>query len=98
MKQSTIFTTVADTDIIVNIQYSEIGFGYPRLFIKLKDKSYINVDLTIGSGFKMSQRDWNSWFDDDMVVEADAHTVLSKINMTYAQIHELIMALNNTIN
>lgn len=52
---------------LVNVQFSTIGYAYPRLFVKLPDDSFINVDLTIGRIFGMSREDWDSWFDDTLV-------------------------------
>lgn len=52
---------------ILNIMYSTIGYGYSRLFIRCPDNSYMNVDFTLGSIFGMSEKDWDSWLDDELI-------------------------------
>ena len=51
-----------EAEVIINVQYSKIGAGYPRLFVR-KNGKCLNVDLTIGAVFGMTQEDWESWFD-----------------------------------
>ena len=48
---------------ILNVQESEIGYLYPRIFVQFPDDSYLNCDLTLGAMFKMTEKDWLSWFD-----------------------------------
>ena len=48
---------------ILNVQESEIGYLYPRIFVRFPDDSYLNCDLTLGAMFKMTEKDWRSWFD-----------------------------------
>ena len=48
---------------IINPQYSSIGYCYPRIFVRFPDNSYLNCDLSLGAMFKMSEEDWDSWFD-----------------------------------
>lgn len=52
---------------ILNIQYSTIGYGYPRLFIRCPDNSYMNADFSLGTIFRMFEEDWNSWLDDELI-------------------------------
>lgn len=52
------------TEIILNVQYSKIGNGYPRIFIKQKDGICVNMDVTIGACFKMDQEDFQDWKKD----------------------------------
>jgi len=52
---------------ILNVQHSSIGYGYPRIFISFPDCSYVNLDLTLGALFPMSEADWSSWFDNELV-------------------------------
>lgn len=52
---------------IFNVQYSKIGASYPRLFVAWPDGSYTNIDLYLGCGFPMSEDDWYSWFDDELI-------------------------------
>ena len=60
---------------ILNIQYSTIGFGYPRLFIAWPDGSYTNADLYLGALFSMTESDWMSWLDDELVELDDIDSV-----------------------
>lgn len=48
---------------ILNVQQSSIGYSYPRIFISYPDRSYLNVDLTLGACFAMTEKDWLSWLD-----------------------------------
>lgn len=59
-----------DGEFIVVSRQSKIGYAYPMLFIHDKD-GYANVDTTIGAAFKMSESDFNSWLDDDVVYTDD---------------------------
>ena len=52
---------------ILNVQTSTLGYGYPRIFVSFPDNSYINCDLTLGAVFEMSEADWMSWIDDELV-------------------------------
>lgn len=60
---------------ILNVQQSTIGFSYPRIFIAWPDNSYSNLDLTLGTIFKMSEKDWFSWFDDELIELDDIQQV-----------------------
>ena len=52
---------------ILNIQSSTLGYGYPRIFVSFPDNSYLNFDLTLGAVFEMSEADWMSWIDDELI-------------------------------
>ena len=66
---------VGPVQFIINIQYSTIGFSYPRIFIAWPDNSYTNLDLTLGAAFSMSESDWLSWYDDELVTLNDIDEV-----------------------
>lgn len=57
--------THGKVEVITNVEYSKIGAGYPRIFIKMNG-TYHNIDLTIGTTFPMSEADWKSWFDEEL--------------------------------
>ena len=48
---------------VLNVQQSNIGYYYPRIFVRFPDDSYLNCDIMLGSMFKMTEKDWQSWFD-----------------------------------
>ena len=48
---------------ILNVQQSAIGYLYPRIFVRFPDDSYLNCDIMLGAMFKMTEKDWLSWFD-----------------------------------
>lgn len=48
---------------ILNVQQSSIGYYYPRIFVRFPDDSYLNCDIMLGAMFKMTEKDWLSWFD-----------------------------------
>ena len=52
---------------ILNIQSSTLGYGYPRIFVSFPDNSYLNFDLTLGAVFEMSEANWMSWIDEELV-------------------------------
>ena len=64
---------------ILNVQQSSIGYGYPRIFISFPDCSYLNLDLYLGAFFPMSEADWSSWFDDELVSLYDINEVNEKM-------------------
>ena len=65
---------------ILNVQYSGIGYAYPRIFVAFPDGSYLNYDLTVGACFKMSENDWFSWLDGTQVNVNDIDIVREKCN------------------
>ena len=52
-------------EVILNTQFSKIGYCYPRIFFKAGEK-YSNLDLTIGHVFPMTKASWDSWFDEEL--------------------------------
>lgn len=63
----TYFFRVGVLKFILNIQYSSIGFSYPRVFIAWPDNSYSNLDTTLGAVFTISEENWFSWFDKELI-------------------------------
>lgn len=61
------FFRVGVLKFVLNVQYSSIGFSYPRVFIAWPDHSYSNLDATLGAVFTMSEKDWFSWFDEELI-------------------------------
>jgi hypothetical protein len=72
----TYFFRVGVLKFILNVQYSSIGFPYPRVFIAWPDNSYSNVDVTLGAVVTMSEENWFSWFDEELISLDD----ITKIN------------------
>lgn len=57
--------TIDGVKMILNIQFSKIGYSYPRLFIEvIPNGDYLNLDLSIGRCFTMPQKDWLDWLED----------------------------------
>ena len=48
---------------ILNVQQSNIGYLYPRIFVRFPDDSYLNCDIMLGAMFEMTEKDWLSWLD-----------------------------------
>ena len=48
---------------ILNDESSGIGYSYPRIFVSFLDGSCLNLDLSIGAVFTMSNEDFQSWLD-----------------------------------
>ena len=56
--------TIHNKRIIINVQYSQIGRGYSRLFIEVNENEYINLDTTLGACFKMKKSSFEDWLVD----------------------------------
>jgi hypothetical protein len=67
VKNMAYFFKIGLLRFIFNVQYSTIGYSYPRLFVAWPDGSYNNFDLTLGTIFKQTEEEWSSWFDDELV-------------------------------
>ena len=59
-----LFTGENGLRYIINIQFSKIGYGYPRFFIESGNGNCYNFDLTVAVCFKMKQKDFNDWASD----------------------------------
>ena len=66
--------------IILNVQHSKIGGCYPRLFIELDEKSYVNLDVTIGAPFPMKKTDFEDWAPDALEITEEEFLVELKDN------------------
>ena len=85
------FTTNSNREAILNIQYSGIGYAYPRIFAvaPLSKWGFINLDLTMGCCFNMRRDAWNSWFDDTIIElsdEAAIRTVCENHSLNYNEV------------
>ena len=84
---------ISNLNFILNVQESSIGFVYPRLFIEFPDNSHLNLDLSIGSMFAMSQHDWDSWFDDEMIKLdsiVEVEEIASSVGINWKALEDLI--------
>lgn len=62
--------TVNGINFISNIEYSKIGYAYPRIFVEAKPgEIYYSNDLTLGQLFPMKKNDWDDWASDAEKVE-----------------------------
>lgn len=75
-------TYVFSTDrgrFIVNDERSELGFGYPRVFVEIasngEDNRYLNADLFLGACFNQKREEFESWIDGTEVRDADFDSV-----------------------
>ena len=81
---------------ILNVQSSLIGYSYPRIFIGFPDNSYLNLDLSLGVFFPMSQNDWDSWYDDELVRLDDIEAVNEKMyeaGINWPQLEKVVFEL-----
>ena len=67
-------------NFILNVQYSSIGYGYPRLFVEFPNGDHINIDFTVGTVFGMRQFDWDSWLDGTEIKLDDEETIRKTID------------------
>lgn len=60
---------------ILNVRYSTIGSPYPRIFIAWPNNTYSNLELTLGLMIPMTEEDWFSWLDDELIELDDIQKV-----------------------
>lgn len=83
---------VEDVVILLNVQYSKIGYPYPRLFVEAKPGvKYYNLDLTVEAIFDMPVENWNSWIDD--VIDVEPMSVINELNLNYAALAAIVRRL-----
>ena len=63
-------------EVIIQVDHSKIGTGYPRAFIKDKE-SYHNVDFVLGAVFHMTKEAWDSWFDSELKELSSKREIIS---------------------
>lgn len=63
MEQYAYLFKIGMFNFILNVQYSGIGYAYPRIFVSIPGGTYQNWDLTLQTVFGMTEDDWNSWID-----------------------------------
>ena len=57
--------TIHDCVVLIDVQYSKIGYGYPRIFVEVvPTKEYVMIDATVGAAFVMPAANWDAWFAD----------------------------------
>lgn len=49
--------------VIINEEYSSIGYCYPRVFIEKDVDNHVNLDLTLEACFKQKLSEFESWLD-----------------------------------
>lgn len=59
--------------VILNMEHSKIGYGYPRVFIETEpEQEYINLDVFLGAPFRMEKKDFEDWAADAQPLEDEA--------------------------
>lgn len=57
--------TVNNKVVLLEVEFSKIGYGYPKLFVEqVPGESYIMVDVYLGAAFNMPVENWAAWFAD----------------------------------
>ena len=88
--------TISGHRVIANVQCSEIGYSYGRLFIEEKPgQTYINFDLTLGATFSMKQSDWEDWLADAELVEDEQkmRQTIRQLGVNYDILAEVLEAM-----
>ncbi len=49
--------------VIINEEYSGIGYCYPRVFIEKNRDNHFSLDLTLDACFKQKLSEFESWLD-----------------------------------
>lgn len=83
---------------ILDLQYSSIGYCYPRLFISWGDSSYSNLDFYLQNFFSMTEDDFMSWLDGtqkslDTIEEVRA--VFELINVNWDELQSILFAISD---
>ena len=85
---------IENTRVLISDEHSKIGCSYPRIFIEvIPHEVYINIDLTLGTAFNMSESDFNSWLDGSEITDANLDDVCDNIGLRYNAIFEMLNAL-----
>jgi hypothetical protein len=82
--------------VILNAQYSKIGFGYPRLFIEVNDAQYINFDISLGATFNMKKEDFNDLLSEAALIEdeTEVRKYLAGAGVNYDKFAEALVNWN----
>ena len=81
---------------ILNVQQSNIGYLYPRIFVKFPDDSYLNCDFTLGTMFNMTENDWQSWFDGTekhLNTIDEVHNKCAEVGINWKEFEKIIFKL-----
>lgn len=87
---------IGPLNFILNTQQSGIGYLYPRIFVRFPDDSYLNCDLTLGAMFKMTEKDWQSWFDGTekyLNTIDEVHNKCAEAGINWKEFEEIIFKL-----
>ena len=61
---------VNDKRVVLVMEHSKIGYGYPRVFIEIIPKQeYVNLDVCVGVPFGMKQESFEDWAADATPLE-----------------------------
>lgn len=83
---------------ILDIQYSSLGFYFPRLFISWGDGSYSNLDFYLQKFFPMTEDDFMSWLDGNekkLETIEEVKTVFELININWEDLETVLFAISN---
>ena len=78
--------------VIINEEYSSIGYCYPRLFVEVSPEEHLNFDLTIGACFGQTLAQFESWLDGTEIADADLHKVCNRLHLNYDALINLVCA------
>ncbi len=81
---------------IINDESSGIGYSYPRVFLSFPNGEYLNLDLTLGAIFKMSESDFWSWIDGtetDLDSEEAIREVCGNLNLSWDALFDVSLNL-----
>lgn len=90
---NTVRLHIDGVELICLVNYSKIGYSYPRFFIELPNNhGYVNADPHTGMAISMSKEDWDSW-EDTPVVEKTVHGTIEEycvsVGLSLENLHQL---------
>ena len=84
---------IGNKTFILNDESSAIGYTYPRIFVGFPDDSYLNLDLSIGAVFAMSDEGFHSWLDGSEIrldTIEEVKEVFSSLSLSFENFEQVV--------
>ena len=84
---------IGNMTCILNDESSAIGYTYPRIFVGFPDDSYLNLDLSLGAVFAMSDEGFHSWLDGSEIrldTIEEIKEVFSNLSLSFENFEQVV--------
>ena len=84
---------IGNMTCILNDESSAIGYTYPRIFVGFPDDSYLNLDLSLGAVFAMSDEGFHSWLDGSEIrldTIEEIKEVFSSLSLSFENFEQVV--------